>query len=109
MFLAALATVVARSSQRHRRMAALPLLGLAEEILNLHHARPGDLHWSGLQNRSGTWMCSRDEHASACCDQGGAALPRPLVGKPRQDTRLCKLITGHRNFARHGLLQGEHF
>ncbi len=46
MFLAALATVVARSSQRHRRMAALPLLGLAEEILNLRHARPGDLHWS---------------------------------------------------------------
>ena len=50
--------------------------------------------WSGLQNRPGTWTCSRDKHASACRDKGGAALPRPFACKPRQDARFCKLIFG---------------
>jgi hypothetical protein len=47
---------------------------------------------SGLQNRSGTRMCRRDEHASACRDKGGAERPRLFVCKPRQDARFCKLI-----------------
>jgi hypothetical protein len=33
----------------------------------------------GLQNRSGTCMCRRGEHASAGRDKGGAALPRPVA------------------------------
>jgi hypothetical protein len=37
-------------------------------------------------------MCRRDEHASACRDKSGAALPRPFGCKPRQDARFCKLI-----------------
>ena len=38
-------------------------------------------------------MCRRDEHASAGRDKGGAALPRPVACKPRQDARFCKLTS----------------
>ena len=80
------------ATERSRRLPPQMQRRAVVKLNHLDHAEVLD-DVSGLQNRSGTWMCRRDEHVSACRDKGGAALPRPFVCKPRQDARFCKLIT----------------